>query len=350
MSSEQASVPSVLRPLLAIAAVVVILAGMWAASSIVNLVLMAGLLTLLCIPIRNWLIGRGMKRWLALTLIIGGALLLSVLLIALIGFSIGQVAQNSSGYQDGIASQSGQITAALQQRGIDASTFDSTAKSAASLIFGTLASIAGNLVGLLTFGAFALLLFGYMLAESESLTARLHTVIPADNPGLIRASQATSSVAKYMLMLTVVNLTIAVADMLFLWLLGIPHVLLWGILAFVFGYIPYIGYWVSILPPLFLGFLQGGVVTALIIILGYWFINGMLSTVIAPRFYGKGLNLSPTITLLAVLFWGFLLGPIGGIVGVPLTALIKSTALDGYEGTRWLAAALSTGDGTSNET
>jgi predicted PurR-regulated permease PerM len=89
------------------------------------------------------------------------------------------------------------------------------------------------------------------------------------------------------------------------------------------------------------------VVGALTIILGYWFINGMLSTVIAPRFFGQGLNLSPVVALVAVLFWGTLLGPVGSIVGVPMTAMIKSIVLDNYEGTRWLAGAVSAGDGTT---
>ena len=80
-------------------------------------------------------------------------------------------------------------------------------------------------------------------------------------------------------------------------------------------------------------------------ILGYWLINGVISQGVAPRFYGKGLNLSPTVTLIAVLFWGWLLGPIGAIVGVPLTAVLRGMVLENYPETRWLAVAISAGDG-----
>ncbi len=76
-------------------------------------------------------------------------------------------------------------------------------------------------------------------------------------------------------------------------------------------------------------------------LLGDRLINGVLSSVVAPRLYGKGLNVSPVLTLLAVLFWGWLLGPIGAVVGVPLTVLLKSIVLENYTATRWLARVLS---------
>ncbi len=154
------------------------------------------------------------------------------------------------------------------------------------------AGVAANLTSLIVSGAFTIFIFAFMLADSGNMGKRIRKLVPADSPFLISASAATSSVGTYMLILTVVNLIIAVLDMIFLWILGIPHVLLWGVLAFIFGYVPYIGYWVSIIPPLIIGFVQGGVTMVIIIIVGYWFINGMISTVIAPRFYGKGLNLS----------------------------------------------------------
>ena len=75
----------------------------------------------------------------------------------------------------------------------------------------------------------------------------------------------------------------------------------------------------------------------------------MLSSVVAPRFFGKGLNVSPVLTLLAVLFWGWLLGPVGAIVGVPLTVLLKSIVLENYESTRWLANVLGQDDGSEPE-
>ena len=170
-----------------------------------------------------------------------------------------------------------------------------------------------------------------------------------DSVAYARSASAVPSVVKFLGIITVLNLVIAILDTIFLWFLGIPHPILWGIIAFICGFIPYIGYWISVLPPLILGFVQGGVTTAIVVLLGYWFINGMLSSVVAPRFFGKGLNVSPVLTLLAVLFWGWLLGPVGAIVGVPLTVLLKSIVLENYASTRWLATVLGQDDGSEPE-
>lgn len=347
MSPQNTNASSILRPLLGVGAAALVLAGMWAGKQIVNQLLFAGLLTLLSVPLLDWLKRKGLSTPLAMTLIVLLVLLVAVLLLGLVGISAAQIITKIPEYQQTLEANADQINQALQARGIDPSAFTSTLEAIASALFGLISDTAANLTNLVVNGAFMLLIFGFMLADAGNLSKRISKLVPADSPFLISAGAATSSVGTYMLILTVVNLIIAIIDMVFLWILGIPHVLLWGVLAFIFGYIPYIGYWVSIIPPLIIGFVQGGVTMVIIIILGYWFINGMISSVIAPRFYGKGLNLSSGVSLVSVLFWGALLGPIGSIVGVPLTALIKSIVLENYPGTQWFAAALSSGDGTT---
>ena len=100
------------------------------------------------------------------------------------------------------------------------------------------------------------------------------------------------------------------------------------------------------IPVLILGYLKGGLTLALIILIGYWLINGTLSNIVAPRVYGKGLNLSPVVTLVAVLFWGAILGSVGAMIAVPLTAVISSVFLASYPETEWLAIIMREGDGS----
>ena len=349
MNTEQPSPPSIMTPLLGWGATVLILAGVWFAAPVVNMVLVAGLLTLLCVPIRGWLERRGLPRWLALTLIILGVFLLFLLVLGLVGLSVAQIIDQRPAYEAQLVTRNDALFNALAERGVDISAFTATAQKGVSRLFGVVAGLAVDLTRLLANSAFILLIFAYLLADADGLVRRLRRVVPAGNPLLKRAGEATSSVATYMLILTIVNLVVAVLDVIFLQLIGIPNALLWGVLAFLFGYIPYVGYWVSILPPLVLGFIEGGMTLALVIILGYWFINGVISSVVAPRFFGKGLNLSAVVTLVAIFFWGFLLGPIGSILGVPLTALIKSVVLESYSETQWLAAALSMDEPSQGE-
>jgi AI-2 transport protein TqsA len=346
MSTQDRAANSIISPLMGMGAVILILVGMWAGRSIVNLVLFAALLTLLFVPLSNWLQKKGLSSGLTVTLIILVVLIAALLLIGLVGISAASIVQKIPEYQEQLSSQSDELNQTLQAQGVDMSAFTSTLEAAAGALFGLITDVAANLASFLVNGAFMLLIFGYMLADAQNLGRRLRAVVPVDNPFLARASESVSSVGTYMLILTVVNLVIATIDFVFLSILGIPYALLWAVLAFVFGYVPYIGYWVSLIPPLILAFVQSGIVGAIVIILGYWFINGMISTVIAPRFFGKGLNLSSVVTLIATLFWGALLGPVGSIVGVPLTAIIRSTILDNYPGTQWLSWAMRQGDGT----
>ncbi len=187
-----------------------------------------------------------------------------------------------------------------------------------------------------------------MLAESNGLVRRLQRSVDPDSIAFASAAQAVPSVVKFLVIISIFNLIIAILDTIFLWFLGVPYPILWGVFAFVFGFIPYIGYWISMLPPLILAFAQSGIAGAIAVLLGYWFINGVLSSVVAPRYFGKGLNVSPVLTLLAVIFWGWLLGPVGAIVGVPMTVLLKLIVLENYPETRWLAQALSQ-DGDDSE-
>ena len=171
----------------------------------------------------------------------------------------------------------------------------------------------------------------------------------SDHPTLSRIHNSTTSVATYLRLLTYINLIIGIADAILLWALGIPSPLLWGFLAFITGYIPFIGFWLAMIPVLILGYLQGGVGLALFILVGYVLINGTLSNIVAPRVYGKGLDLSPVVTLVAVLFWGAILGSLGAMLAVPLTAILSSVLLISYPETKWLAILMREGTAAKDE-
>ena len=332
---------SLVRIIVALTGVVIILAGMWAAKSIVNLVLMAGMLTMLFAPVHQWFQRHGMKAWLSLLLIVVGVLLGGIGILALAGFSVAQIVVSIPTYEDDFSSQLAQIEEQLVERGVDPSSFTSAASAVAKALFGTAADIASTTLSLIVNGVFVLLIFAYMLGGTNQFVKRLRENVSPDNAAYINAGNSVSAVVTFLSILAVVNAIIAVGDMLLLWALGIPHVLLWGLMAFIFGFIPYVGFWIAMIPPMVLGFGLYGIVGAVAVIIGYWFINGTLSNVVAPHFYGTGLNIAPVLALVAVMFWGFLLGPVGAVVGVPLTALLKNIVLDSFPETRWLAGVLS---------
>jgi predicted PurR-regulated permease PerM len=135
---------------------------------------------------------------------------------------------------------------------------------------------------------------------------------------------------------------------IWLWLLilGVDYPVLWGTLSFLLNYVPNIGSVIAALPVVLLALVQLGVGSALLTVLGFVVVHIVLGNIIEPKLMGKGLSLSTLVVFLSMVFWGWVLGPIGMILSVPMTSLVK-IALESYEETRGLAIML--GPGTEIE-
>jgi predicted PurR-regulated permease PerM len=142
--------------------------------------------------------------------------------------------------------------------------------------------------------------------------------------------------------MTRVNSMVALGNTVLLWLLGIPFALLWGFLSFLMGYIPVVGWWISLIPPFFLAWAEYGFGKALIVLVAYILINGGVQNIIQPRMMGRGLSISPLVVFISVIIWTTVLGWMGALISVPLT-LIVLKLLDSSESTRWIAAIMRIG-------
>ena len=105
--------------------------------------------------------------------------------------------------------------------------------------------------------------------------------------------------------------------------IGVDFAILWGFLAFLFSFIPNIGFILSVIPPAVLALIQFGWVQCVIVVVLYVLINTVVDNVVKPRYLGKEFNMSILVVFLSLLFWGWLLGAIGAILGVPLTMIGK---------------------------
>jgi predicted PurR-regulated permease PerM len=136
----------------------------------------------------------------------------------------------------------------------------------------------------------------------------------------------------------VVTTVLGVAQGIFNWLallaLGVPGALLWGMLSFLCSFIPNVGYFIAIIPPLVFGAFVGGWPTVIAIIVIYGVINAIVQSVVQPRVVGNAVQLSQTLTFVSVLFWAVVLGAIGAILAVPLTLLIRTILVDADPATR----------------
>jgi AI-2 transport protein TqsA len=130
---------------------------------------------------------------------------------------------------------------------------------------------------------------------------------------------------------------VALLDGFALWMIGIPLPALWALLSFVTNYIPNIGFVLGLVPPALLGLLDGGVTTMLWVVAVYSIVNFVLQSLVQPKIVGDTVDLSVTVSFVAVIAWTWLIGGLGAVLAVPLTLLVKALLVDAAASDSWRA-------------
>jgi predicted PurR-regulated permease PerM len=194
---------------------------------------------------------------------------------------------------------------------------------------------------LISFGAslvFFLSLLLFIAIDSAAISSRL-AMLSSQRPGLAQALRTFARDTRRFLAVTgIFGLLTGFADTLLLWWLGIPLPVLWGLLAAVCNFIPYVGFVIGVIPPALLALLDFGWETMLLVIIVYIILNSLLTSLIAPRYMGDAIGVSTPVTVISVVFWGWVLGPLGAILSMPLTSLLKVLLIDSDPRARWAAA------------
>jgi predicted PurR-regulated permease PerM len=139
--------------------------------------------------------------------------------------------------------------------------------------------------------------------------------------------------------------------LIYIWLtiLGVDYAVLWGLIAFLLNFVPTVGSFIAAVPAVLLALVQLGFASAGLTLLGFVVVNFVMGSAVEPRWMGKGLNLSPLVVFVSLVLWGWVLGPVGMLLSIPLTIMVK-IALATNEDTRWISIMLgdSTNLGSSN--
>jgi AI-2 transport protein TqsA len=286
-------------------------------------------LTICAAPVRAWLPARGVPRGIAtptIVLVVFGVLAAFVyaIVIALIQF----LAMLPT-YSDRFAQIGESIARWLESVGIDQAQIQAIVAGVDPRnIVATVVDALGGVVDLT--GALVIVLTMMILMAADSAYARvIFGQLGAINPDVIAAiTQYTSNVRRYMVVTTLLGIGQGTLNAIALTFLGVPSALLWGMLSFLCSFIPNVGYFIALIPPLFFGFLVGGWSTALVVVVVYAVINAVVQSIVQPRVVGQAVSLSQTVTLFSVLFWAVIMGPIGAILAIPLTLLAKAVLMD----------------------
>ena len=208
---------------------------------------------------------------------------------------------------------------------------------------GAVIGLAGDLFnsfgGLLANAFLIFLTVVFILFEASGLPEKLERMSGNAERSLDRFRHFTGNLRRYLAIKSLASLGTGAAVALWLWLLGVDYPILWGMLAFLLNYVPNIGSIIAAVPAVLLAAVQLGAGAAGATAVGYVVINVLVGSIIEPRFMGRGLGLSTLVVFLSLVFWGWVLGPVGMFLSVPLTMTAK-IALESREDTRWIAVLL----------
>jgi predicted PurR-regulated permease PerM len=325
--------------LLTVAAFVVVIAGLRASVTIVVPFLLAVFIAIISASPLFWLQRKGLPIWLALIIVIIGVLLIGFLISGLVGSSIKDFSDDLPSYDVKLRALIAGVVTWLESHKID------TAGLAVTKLFDTKAAmklVAGGLNSLgqvLANGLLILMIVIFILIEASSFPVKLHTIFGDEKNSLENFDKFIDTVKQYMAIKTWMSLATGIAVSIGLAIVGVNYAVLWGLLAFFLNYVPNIGSIIAAIPAVLLALIQLGFVKSIIVAVGYVVINLVVGNVIEPRFMGRGLGLSTLVVFLSLLFWGWVLGPVGMLLSVPLTMTAK-IALDSREETQWLAILL----------
>ena len=340
--------------MIAAAAVVIVIAGVHAiADGVINPLLLAIFITVIISPFLR--IGQrcGLSAATTIVLILAVLVFVSLLAVVLLGSSLQQFSGQLPEYTKLLTEKEAVLMTWLQDHGLPTSLKGRDQLFDADAATRMLGQLINGLIGALGKSVIIVVLVGFMLAEIAWLPDKIRAASSNSSDAMDRAALIAENIRRYIAIKTQVSLLTGLIVAGGTFLFGVPFPIVWGFLAFLLNYIPNIGSIIAAIPAIavavlaprgiHLGFINwelGGVSTGLLTAGLYVFVNQLFGSFIEPRWQGHGLGLSPLVVFVSLLFWGWVLGPIGMLLSAPLTMAVK-IALEGYDDTRWLAILLS---------
>ncbi|RLL51875.1 AI-2E family transporter [Mariprofundus sp. EBB-1] len=324
--------------LISSAAFVVVIAGMQAAASLLVPFLLAAFVAIICLPMLSWLIHKQVPAGLAVLCITLAIVLIGLLIAAFVSSSLADFSHNIPSYQERLKALTADALLWLSGMGLAVSSqsmLDVLDPSAAMGMAGKLLSGLGNALA----NTFLIVLTVIFLLIEASALPHKWSAMDENAPSKHGFETFISSVGAYFSIKTWISLATGIFIAIWLAVIGVDYPLLWGLVAFLFNFVPNIGSIIAAIPALLLALVQLGGGDALLAGLGYIIANVVMGNVIEPKFMGRGVGLSTLVVFISLVFWGWVLGPVGMLLSVPLTMIIK-LALESRQETQWVAILL----------
>ncbi len=360
--SAHEGVSHVSRYLVVVASFVIVVAGLRVAQSLVVPFLLAMFFSIILAPLMHAMQKRGLPSSLALSVIVIACILVSGSVSYLVGSSINQFRETLRDLPSLIDERMAPIEQRLIEWTTTTTSDDDTAESdeaageARARSARSLTSSRLNIQTLMTYylgqllsglasvlsNAFIILItVVFMLLEAARFPDKMTAAFGGSHPALANIEQIVADVRRYMIIKSTTSALTGVLVFGLLIFLKIPYPFLWALLAFLFNFVPNIGSIIAAIPPVLLALVapDHGVLFPIVTTVGYLFINVLVSFGIEPRYMGQGLGLSTLVVFLSLVFWGWVLGPVGMLLSAPLTMIVK-IGLENSDDSHWIAVLM----------
>lgn len=327
------------RILLIMAALVVIIWGIYQAQSVLVPFLVSVFLAVMGISPLLWLEQKRVPSVIAVLLVVGGIISILLIIGTLVGTSINSFSNALPFYEARIHEQFFALKELLMSKAIESPDKLVLKYVNPGAVMSLTASLLSGLGSVLSNIVLILLTVTFILLEASSFPVKLRAVLGVPQAVFPQLSRFVDTMKRYMVIQTVISLAVGILIGIWLAILGVNFPVLWGLLAFLLNYIPNLGSIIAAIPAVLLALIQLGIGRAALVTAGYIVIYFTLGNIVQPRLMGRGLGLSTLVVFLSLIFWGSLLGLVGMVLSIPITMTFK-IAFESHASTRWIAVLL----------
>ncbi len=311
------------HPVIVIACLVIITAGMKVSAPILNPILLAALFAISLVPLVYWLIRKGLKQGTAIAFSILIVAVGGLFMIGALGAAMTRLVQNMPVYGERLSVLLKGVIDFLAARGIDIADIKHLEAFSPSNLAKFALALIGDMIALFGNAVLVLLLVIFFLIEFIKLRVNVDSGLLSSDTWMAKIAGLGGEIRTYVSITAFTGFLTAIGNIILLLILGVDFPILWGFISFLTNFIPNIGFFIALVPPVFLALIESGGMYALIVVVGYIVINSVAENVIKPRFMGKELSMSILLIFLSLIFWGWVLGPVGAILAIPLTISLR---------------------------
>ena len=322
------------------AAVVVVIYGMQMMSVLLVPFLLAAFLALITVRPMLWMQEHHVPSVLAALIIVTMLMMLLAIVGVILGTSIADFTAALPSYQARLdVIIDGAFDFVVQNLKVDESIESLGDMIDPGWAMGLVAGILNSLRDVLTNTFLIIFTMIFILLEASTAKTKFAAAFGTSERSMERPRAFLQNLGRYLGIKTLVSIATGLCAGTLTWSIGLDFPLLWAMLAFLLNYVPTIGSIIAAVPAVLLALVQIGPGAAGATGLGFIGINIVFGNFLEPRLMGYGVGISPLVVFVGLVAWGFIFGPVGMLLSVPLTMTLKM-ALESDERTRWVAILL----------